>query len=544
MSKNLWLIFPVLGLFLRLVWLPQFPAGFTPDEAAFGYNAYSLFRTGHDEWGTPFYSLPITGLRSFGDYKLPLYAFLDVPVITIFGLNEFAVRLPNALLSVLALPLLYIFSFRIFRSKYISQIAVVLLSLSPWSVPLSRGAFEANLAVFFLTLALTLLVTGRSRLSAIIFALGMYTYHTTRLIAAPVFILGLFTFIPKSKRLKSLALFFIFALPAFISLLKFNARSTDVSLFNPSDGWSEMAQKRLALINKGWSPLMAQLVENKITTVVPVFIKNYFSYFSLQFLFQKGPGEPTYGMLPGTGVTYATDLIFLPLGLLYLFKKFRSRLLWPLVALALLSPVPAALTKGAGFAANRAAPLLLPLIIVSSLGVRFLYQKSKNRLVPLLLMAIQFTLAASYISYYLKTVPNLSAHSMGYGWSGATKTILSHSTSYSEVRVSRSLSEPHIYIAFYSLLDPATYQRASVDWSSFESRGFKFLDQYDGYWLGNIRFGDLNFDKPVSFPVLYVGRPEDFPESTPLQTISAYPDGKPNIVMTVKTSLDSLSFRL
>lgn len=538
------MIFPILGLFLRLIWLPQYPAGFTPDEAAFGYNAYSLFKTGRDEWGTPFYNLPITGLRSFGDYKLPLYTFLDLPVITLFGLNEFSVRLPNALLSVLTLPLVYLLCFRIFRSQRVSQSAVILLALSPWSVPLSRGAFEANLAVFFLTLALTLLVSGRSRLSAVIFALSMYTYHTTRLIAPPVFFLSLFTLVPRSKRIKSLALFTLLSLPAFFSLIKFNARSADVSIFNPSDGWAEMAQKRLALINQGWSPRMAQLVENKITSVTPVFIRNYFSYFSSKFLFQRGPGEPTYGMLPGTGVVYATELVFLPLGLLLLLKKYRSKLIWPLLTLALLSPIPAALTKGAGFAGNRAAPLLLPLVIVSSLGIEFLYQKSKNRLIPVLLITLHMLLAGSYFSYYQKTIPNLSAHAMGYGWSKAVETIFSQSDSYSEVRISRSLSEPHIYIAFYALLDPVDYQKSSVDWSSFESRGFKFLDQYDGYWLGNLRFGDLNFDKPVNFPVLYVGRPEDFPESTPFQVISSYPDGKPNIVMTSKTGLDSLSFRL
>jgi 4-amino-4-deoxy-L-arabinose transferase-like glycosyltransferase len=544
MSSKYWLIFPLLGLFFRLFWLPQYPAGFTPDEAAFGYNAYSLFKTGRDEWGKSFYELPIVGLRSFGDYKLPLYSFLDVPVITAFGLNEFSVRLPNALLSVITLPVLYVLARRVFRSKPISRIAVILFSVSPWSVPLSRGGFEANLAVFFLTLGLALLVSRRALLSAVIFALGMYSYHTTRLVTPPLFLLSLFFLAPGSKRLKPAIIFLLLSFPAIFSLFRFNARSADVSIFNPSDGWAEMAQKRLSLINSGWNPKLAQLVENKFTTAGKVFIRNYFSYFSLRFLFQNGPGEPTYGMLPGKGVTYATDLILLPLGLLFLARKLKTRAFWPLILLALLSPIPASLTKGAGFAGNRAAPLLIPLILTSAAGMEFLRQKSKTRLVPGLLAVLLFFLSLSYFSYYKKTIPNLSAHAMGYGWSDAVMEIYAQSNNYSEIRISRSLSEPHIYVAFYSLFNPHAYQVASIDWSDFESRGFRFLDQYDGYWLDNFRFGDLNFDKPVNFPVLYVGRPEDFPEGTSLKIISFYPDGKPCIVMAAKTGLDSLSFRL
>ena len=53
----------ILGLALRIIWLDKYPPGFTPDEAAFGYNAYSLIQTGKDEWGTAWYSLPFTNLK-------------------------------------------------------------------------------------------------------------------------------------------------------------------------------------------------------------------------------------------------------------------------------------------------------------------------------------------------------------------------------------------------------------------------------------------------------------------------------------------------
>ncbi|KKU78545.1 MAG: Glycosyl transferase family 39, partial [Candidatus Amesbacteria bacterium GW2011_GWA2_47_70] len=95
--RRLLILALIIGSLTRLLWISRYPAGFTADEAAFGYNAYSLLLTGRDEWGTPWWQLFFTNLRSFGDYKLPLYAFLAVPSVKIFGLTEFAVRLPNAI---------------------------------------------------------------------------------------------------------------------------------------------------------------------------------------------------------------------------------------------------------------------------------------------------------------------------------------------------------------------------------------------------------------------------------------------------------------
>jgi 4-amino-4-deoxy-L-arabinose transferase-like glycosyltransferase len=533
----------LLGLFLRLFSLSAYPAGFTPDEAAFGYNAYSLLKTGRDEWGTAFFNLPVTGLRSFGDYKLPLYAFFSVPPVSLFGLNEFSTRLPNAVLSSLAVVLFYILALRFTRSRLLAHLAALFLAVSPWIVPLSRGAFEANLTVVFLILALSLLVSKKFIQSALIFALGMYSYHTGRLILPVIFLAGLFLLFPVAKRLRSGLVFLLLALPALFSLVAFNARSADISIFNPADGWASMANGRLALINSGVPQPLARLLVNKLTSTGQIFIANYFSYFSPRFLFSSGPAEATYGMLPGRGVMTAVDLIFLPFGLVYFFRR-RSRFAWLLLITLLISPFPAALTKGAGFAANRAAPLVVPLLLISAAGAWEIFYRSRTRRLPVVLLTLFLVISAANISNYRQVIPNLSAKSMGYGWKTAISPIFSATEYFSEVRISRALSEPHIYLAFYARLDPVFYQLSSASWADFQSRGFRFLDQYDGYWLGSFRFGDLNFDRPVSFPVLYIGRPQDFPTGTDYKILSVYPDGQPAIVSVVKTGMDNLTFRI
>jgi len=51
----------VLSVLFTLVGKTPVPPGFNADEAAFGYNAYSLLKTGRDEYGT---LLPLS-IKSF-----------------------------------------------------------------------------------------------------------------------------------------------------------------------------------------------------------------------------------------------------------------------------------------------------------------------------------------------------------------------------------------------------------------------------------------------------------------------------------------------
>src|SRR3989338_4260655 len=86
----------VLGSFLRLWQLGKNPPGFYSDEALYGYEAYSLLKTGRDQFGN---FLPIS-IAGFGDYRPALYIYSTIPFIAIFGLTEFATRLPSAMFSI------------------------------------------------------------------------------------------------------------------------------------------------------------------------------------------------------------------------------------------------------------------------------------------------------------------------------------------------------------------------------------------------------------------------------------------------------------
>jgi 4-amino-4-deoxy-L-arabinose transferase-like glycosyltransferase len=87
----------LLALILRFYKLADFRC-LNWDEAAFGYNAYSILTTGADEYGT---RLPLQ-FKSVGDYKGPLYVYLAVPMIKLLGLNSFAIRFLPALMGSLS----------------------------------------------------------------------------------------------------------------------------------------------------------------------------------------------------------------------------------------------------------------------------------------------------------------------------------------------------------------------------------------------------------------------------------------------------------
>src|SRR3989344_9220132 len=103
MRKIILFLILTLAFLLRFWNLDSYPA-LNADEAAIGYNAYSLIQTGHDEHGN-FWPIHF---QSFNDYKPGLYFYMVLPFVKVLGLNESAVRIPGALLGVATVYLIYL----------------------------------------------------------------------------------------------------------------------------------------------------------------------------------------------------------------------------------------------------------------------------------------------------------------------------------------------------------------------------------------------------------------------------------------------------
>lgn len=123
------------------------PPALNADEASFAYNAYSILKTGKDEYGT---FLPLR-LKSFGDYKMPLLTYLDIPWIKIFGLNEVGARMVNFPFVVLFPIIIFLLAYELFTNSYIAILSSLFSSLSIGLQSIGRQAHEAYLAAFLLT---------------------------------------------------------------------------------------------------------------------------------------------------------------------------------------------------------------------------------------------------------------------------------------------------------------------------------------------------------------------------------------------------------
>src|SRR5258708_24770677 len=190
MKKLILIAIIVLAFALRFYRLDSFPA-LNADEAAIGYNAYSLIQTGKDEHG---HAWPIH-FQSFNDYKPGLYFYLVLPFIKILGLNELAVRLPNAILSVATVLIVYFLVKELFKKDSIALLSALFLAISPWHIHFSRGGWEANTALFLVVSGVLFFHKGLTKnrylyLSIIFFVLSMYCYQATRVVT-PLIGLGL-----------------------------------------------------------------------------------------------------------------------------------------------------------------------------------------------------------------------------------------------------------------------------------------------------------------------------------------------------------------
>src|SRR3989338_856566 len=127
----------VLAGCLRFYRLSTIPVSLYWDEAASAYNAYSLAKTGKDEFGVKLQFL----FRSFDDYKMPANIYLTALAVKIFGLNEFSARFTSALAGTLTVLATFFLVKQIFSSyqglfsvNLIAFLSTLFLAISPWHI--------------------------------------------------------------------------------------------------------------------------------------------------------------------------------------------------------------------------------------------------------------------------------------------------------------------------------------------------------------------------------------------------------------------------
>src|SRR3989344_4192877 len=200
-SVLLFCIILLIAVSLRFYQISNLPPSLNWDEVSIGYNAYSILKTARDEWG---HFLPLS-FRAFGDYKLPLYIYLDVPFVAILGLNEIAVRFPSLLSGIGVVLLVFLILKELTKSIHLSLWGMFISAILPWLVIFSRIALEANLALFMATASFYLFLLAHRKkslllYSAILLGLSAFSYNSSRILILPFLFLIVFLFRPFEKK--------------------------------------------------------------------------------------------------------------------------------------------------------------------------------------------------------------------------------------------------------------------------------------------------------------------------------------------------------
>lgn len=519
-----------LALALRLSWLAKFPAGFNPDEMSQGYTAYSILKTGRDEWGVRYPVAP----RAFGDFRSPLYTYLTIPSIAVFGLNVLAVRLPAALFGSLAILVLYLLVKELFKDGFelgknkisgetLALVSSFFLAISPWHLSLSRGAFEASLNVFFLPLGIWFFLKGLRRwpyflCSGFIFGLNLFSYYSPRFFTPLTILVLIFCFRKNFfQKKQNLSFFLVFGVFLWLSwqtlLLGGKTRVADTSILNPTDRWKVVAGRQYEAVWYHLPVIFAKAFNNKLISISSQFYKNYLNYFSMNFLFSEGASEATYGMIPGRGVLYLYELPLI-IVMIWLVVKKRDKRWILLFWLLLLSSIPASLAKGER-AANRAVTMLPFWQIISAGGAIYLVFWLKRKLSAVLVTAVCLFIPAFFLLFFLEDyfyhASNSNASAMAYGWAELGDFLLQNEKNFETIIISGEFSEPQAGVSFFLKIDPSLVQKESLNWLEYEKKGFLFVDQMPEYSLGKYVFRYFHFPEDQrKAKTLLIGAPWEF----------------------------------
>lgn len=515
----------VAAFLLRFVHLAEIPA-LNADEAALGYNAYSLIQTGKDEHGVAW---PIH-FQSFNDYKPALYGYIILPFIKIFGLNEMTVRAPGAFLGVLNVFVLWLLikdqgykKLKVFGFKIgLEDITAMLLAFSPWHIHFSRGGWEVNAATMFITAGIYFSLRGINNhvtnfvYAAVFFVASLYTYHAARLIV-PLLLFGMaIIYFTRFFKVEGKKVFFGAMLFGAVLLLPLaydflgpagSARASGVSIFSDRGPIDRINEKRGQ--HNSLTSSFAKVVHNKPLEYALSFSENYMEHFWGEFLFLSGD-DIQRNKVPEFGLLYTMQFPFLLVAFFAVSqraKKWKVFIWWLLI-----SPVAAAITFQSPHAL-RAQNMVIPLTVFSAFGlyvaIRWLSGKKKvvKNICYISLIMVMVWSFSRYIHQYYVHMAKTYPFSSQYGLKELMLYLKEVESKYTKIYITDRYDQPYILYLFYTKEDPREFQKNHVltDRGEF---GFSTVSEY-----GKYNFRSISWDEMRDYRnVLLIGTNEEIPE--------------------------------
>lgn len=481
MKKNIiFLAIIFIAIIFRFSSLGKIPISLYWDEAAVGYNAYSVLLTGRDEYGNFFPLL----FRSFEDYKMPAYVYLTAVSIGFFGLNEFSVRFVSAFAGVIAVLLTYFLTRTLFlqfsssqknilkeKSNAIALLGSLLLAISPWHLQFSRTGFEANVALTtflagFYFFFRSLINQKYFPFAFFFFTLSFYLYRSI-FIFLPIILIGLLFIFRKelfsSERIRKTTItliVFIVCIAPITHAVFFGpgrVRADQVNVFRHSQ---EAVLENLQKQQEEGNTYISRVLYNRRITYARITIQNYLSHFSPAFLFFSGDGNGRH-TVKNMGVLYRWEMPFLLLGF-FLMLREKSKLRLILLLWIFAAPLAASLAVPSPHALRALNMLPVPQILIAS-GIIFVFFKLPRiyRIAFFFLMTLVVSIS---FNQYWKEYKYHNTVTASADWADGYKQLVSEvqkrEKNYDRVVISGYYWQPYIYFLFYTTYDPYLFQQS------------------------------------------------------------------------------------
>ena len=517
--------------FFKYSTLPLPPNG---DELAFGYYGWSILHFGIDEFGNRF---PISFI-SIGDFKYPGLVYLNTIPALFFGLSELTVRFWNIISGVLLVLLVYNISLLFFKNKTSAIASSWFIALSPWSIIESRYGWENHISMVITTLGIYLLLFSLSKVKfkpkilivvTVIFIFSTFTYGAQR-IFIPAFLISLICILLlKSFKISNQhkQLFLILLAVSIFILIP--------ALSNKNRGrikeeiWKITAQDTNRLqelyVGAGTSPIriparITWFFHNKYRVAFTEFLMRYTNHFSPNFLFFYG--EASNEKIPDMGLLSYYEILFLPIGLITLFKSTKKTdHILILLCWLFLAPVASSVTSG-GPHINRSSLMIPLLAIISGWGFYTLTTifKKWERLITIALIIIVIVNSLYSLNQIFIQKPLDKPWIKEQVYKSVVLDVLNLKSNYKAVAVG---DNDYIYFLFYGGINPKDFIKKSDIVPLSDSNIWERVNRYD-----NIYFKmPFNCPKSGKLDVLYVCSGGEVPQNSKILKTYYFLDGAP-----------------
>ena len=224
---------------------------------------------------------------------------------------------------------------------------------------------------------------------------------------------------------------------------------------------------------ENYTGALEPIINDKVFLSTQEFAALYASYFSPRNMFILGDSGPR-SSFPELPTFFLWQFPFFIYGL-YVLVKERSlgEIRFFTLTLLVISPIPAAVTRDP-YSTIRSLTMVIPLLIIISLGILYCYQLiegvlKNNRLkklfdltlIPIIFIVISYSLFKLWSSVIILN-EHYRAKYWNYGWQEVSQTIDALDPNLPIV-VDNARTEPYSQLLFFLKFDPAIYQKENYE---------------------------------------------------------------------------------